>query len=95
MIIYREMGHKDFLLLEYLYHQLKWEGLATKQDIFNIVQMAGKLQSLNCELYETAEGIGRLNSVKFQLEREIDELQKKADHFDAILLERGQQARQF
>jgi hypothetical protein len=90
MTLYRELGDEDFLLLEYLYHQLKLEGLATKQGIFNIVQMEGKIKSLNCELYGTADEIGRLNSARFQLEREIEELQKKADHFDALLIERGQ-----
>ena len=90
MTLYRELGDEDFLLLEYLYHQLKWEGLATKQDIFNVVQMEGKIKSLNCELYQAAEDIGRLNSVKFHLEREVEELQKKADHYDALMFERGQ-----
>lgn len=76
IVIYNEIGN-DIYLLEHLYHDLKNEGLCNKQDIFNIVQMAGKLNSLNCELYETAADIGRLNSVKFQLEREVEELQKK------------------
>ena len=89
IIIYNEIGN-DIYLLEHLYHDLKIEGLANKQDIFNIVQMAGKLKGLNCELYAVAEDIGKLNSAKFQLEREIEELQKKLDHFDALLIERGQ-----
>jgi hypothetical protein len=53
---------------------LKNEGLGNKKDIFNIVQLAGKLKSLNCELYQTADDIGRLNSVKFHLEKEVEEL---------------------
>ena len=80
----------DIYLLEHLYHDLKSEGLATKQDIFNIVQMAGKLKSLNCELYETAADIGRLNSAKFQLERDVDDLTRRIDDYDAMLLERSQ-----
>ena len=83
IVIYNEIGN-DIYLLEHLYHDLKNEGLCNKQDIFNIVQMAGKLNSLNCELYETAADIGRLNSVKFHLEREVEELQKKVDHYDAL-----------
>ncbi len=51
--IYNEIGD-DIHLLEHLYHDLKIEGLCNKQDIFNLVQMAGKLKSLNCELYEIA-----------------------------------------
>ena len=92
MTLYWEM-EDDIYLLEHLYLDLKNEGLCNKQDIFNIAQMAGNLKSLNCELYETAEDIGRLNSAKFQLERDVEELQKKADHFDALLLERGQYQR--
>jgi hypothetical protein len=94
MAIYKEMGD-DIYLLEHLYHELQNEGLANKQDIFNIVQMEGKLKSLNCELYETAGEIGRLNSAKFQLERDVDDLTRKIDDYDAILLERSQQARRF
>jgi hypothetical protein len=90
MTLYREMSDNDFHLLEYLYHQLKCEGLANKKDIFNIVQMDGKLKNLNCELYETAEDIGRLNSAKSNLEAEVKELQKKIDHYGSMLLEREQ-----
>ena len=53
--IYKEMGDGIYLL-EHLYHDLKSEGLGNKQDIFNIVQMAGKLRSLNCELYAVSRG---------------------------------------
>jgi len=69
MTLYRELEDNDFNLLVYLYRQLRWEGLANKKDIFNIIQMEGNLKSLNCELYETAADIGGLNSTKFQLER--------------------------
>ena len=88
MTIYREM-EDDIYLLEHLYHDLKSEGLCTKEDIFNLVQMTGKLKSLNCELYAVADDIGRLNFVKVQLEKEVEELQKKADHYDSLLLEKG------
>ena len=74
--IYNDIGD-DIYLLEHLYCDLKTEGLCNKNDIFNIIQMEGKLKGLNCELYETAEDIGRLNSAKFQLERDVDELHKK------------------
>jgi hypothetical protein len=86
--LYRQMDDEDFHLLEYLYNQLKWEGLATKKDIHRIIVAAGELRNLDQALIETAGDVGRLNSTKFQLEREVEELQKKADHFDALLLER-------
>ena len=50
---------------------------------------AGWPRNLDQTLIETAVDIGRLNSVKFQLKREVEELQKKVDHYDAILFERG------
>ena len=46
-------------------------------------------KTLNGELYETAEEIGRLRSVKFQLEGEVEELQKKVDHYDIVLFEKS------
>jgi hypothetical protein len=95
MTLYRELEDSDFNLLVYLYRQLRHEGLANRNDILNVVQMEGKLKSLNTELYETAADIGRLNHVKFNLERDVDELTKRIDEYDAILLERSQQARQF
>ena len=62
MTLYREMGDEDFSLLEYLYNQLKWEGLATKKDIHRIIGAAGELRNLDQALIETASDIGRLNS---------------------------------
>jgi hypothetical protein len=90
MTLYRELEDSDFNLLVYLYRQLRWEGLANKNYILNVVQMEGKLKSINSELYETAADIGRLNHVKSKLEREVKELQKKADHYDALLFEKEQ-----
>jgi hypothetical protein len=52
--------------------------------------MAGKIKSLNCELYEVASEIGRMNYAKFQLEREVKELQKTLDHYSALVFEREQ-----
>ncbi len=77
MTLHRELEDNDFNLLVYLYRQLRHEGLANKNDILNIVQMEGKLKRLNSELYETAADIGRLNSIKFNLERDVDELTRK------------------
>lgn len=51
------------------------------------MQMEGKLKDLNSQLYETAEDIGRLNHVKFDLEREVVDLQKTADDYHAMLFE--------
>jgi hypothetical protein len=88
MTLYRELEDSDFNLLVYLYRQLKWEGLANKNDILNIVQMEEKLKSLNSELYETAADIGRLNHVKSNLEREVEELQGWVDNCASPIHER-------
>jgi hypothetical protein len=37
MTLYRELDDNDFNLLMYLYRQLKWEGLANRNDILNVV----------------------------------------------------------
>ena len=95
MTLYREMGDEDFGLLEYLYNQLKWEGLATKKDIHRIIEQAGELRNLDQALIETAADIGRLNSTKFQPGKGCGRADKKDRHYDAILLERSRQARQF
>jgi hypothetical protein len=46
-------------------------------------------------LIETASDIGRLNFYKAKLERDLDELTRMIGDYDAMLLERSQQARQF
>jgi hypothetical protein len=94
MTIYREM-EDDIYLLEYLYHELKSEGLATRKDIHRIIEQAGKLRSLDQTLMETAKDIGRLSSAKVHLEKDVDELTRNIDEYDAMFLERSQQARQF
>jgi hypothetical protein len=95
MTLYWELGDEDFNLLEYLYSQLKWEGLATKKDIHRIIEAAGELRNMDQALFGTAEDIGRLNFYKSNLERDVDELTRKIGDYDAMLLERSRQARQF
>jgi len=43
MTLYRDLDDNDFNLLMYLYRQLKWEGLANRNDILNVVQMEDNL----------------------------------------------------
>ena len=52
-------------------------------------------QNLDQKFIETAADFGRLNSIKFQLEKDVDELTRKVGDYDAMLLERSQQARWF
>ena len=40
---YKELGNDGIDLLNYLYNQLKWEGLTTKEDIHRIIGTAGEL----------------------------------------------------
>jgi len=84
--IYKELGD-DIHILHYLYNQLKWQGLANKKDIVNIIQKEDELKNMDNILYKTAEEIGRLNSAKFKAEKEIEELIKKIDNYNAFLSE--------
>jgi hypothetical protein len=93
--MYKELGNDGLYFLNYLYNQLKWEGLATKKDIHRIIGAAGELRNLDQTLLNTASDIGRLNFFKSNLEKDVDDLTRRIDDYDAILLERSQQARQF
>ena len=93
--MYKELGSDGLYFLNYLYSQLKWEGLVTKGDIHRIIEQSGELRNLDQTLIETSADIGRLNSIKFQLERDVNDLTRRIDDYDAMLLERSQQARQF
>jgi hypothetical protein len=93
--MYRELGNDGIDLLNYLYNQLRWEGLATKKDIHRIIGATGELRSLDHVLIETAGDIGRLNFYKSNLEKDLDVMTRMIDEYDAMLLERSQQARQF
>ena len=93
--MYKELGNYGLYFLNYLYNQLKWEGLTTKKDIRRIIGAAGELRNLDQALIETASDIGRLNFFKSNLERDLDELTRKMDKYDTILLERSQQARRY
>ena len=78
-----------------LQSDLKVGGPCNQKDIHRIIEQAGELRNLDQALIETAADIGRLNSIKFQLERDVDELTRMIVDYDAILLERSRQARQF
>ncbi len=90
MAIYREIGDEDLQLLEHLYKELKLHGLNNKTDISNIVQQVEKLKNLDKDLDETAGLIGSLNFTKMRLEKDVDELRKRIDHYDSILDEKYQ-----
>jgi hypothetical protein len=46
--IYKELGN-DIYLLNHLFHDMKWEGIATKNAISRFVEMAGRLTRLDEE----------------------------------------------
>lgn len=87
MAIYSEMGD-DIHQLVYLYNELKWHGLANRKDIFNIVQQEEKLKSLDKVVFDTYGEIGRLNSLKMELEGDVDGLMKSIDHYDSVLMDK-------
>jgi hypothetical protein len=90
MSIYREFGD-DIHLIERLYRELKWHGLANREDIFNILQQEEKIKNLDKVLYETAGELGRLNSIKMQLDKDIEERMKMMDNYDSVMVERYQE----
>ena len=83
--MYREMGDSDIQLLEHLYKELKLHGLDNRNDLSNIVQQGEKLKKLDNDINEIATIIGRLNFTKMQLERNVDDLMKRIDHYDSVL----------
>jgi len=85
MSMYREMGDSDIQLLEHLYKELKLHGLDNRNDLSNIVQQGEKLKKLDNDINEIATIIGRLNFTKMQLERNVDDLMKRIDHYDSVL----------
>ena len=84
MSIYFELDD-EIHLLAWLYDKLKMHGLANKKDIHNILQQEDKLKNLDKELYETAETIGRLNSLKMQIKKEIAELMEMRDCCEYVM----------
>jgi hypothetical protein len=85
--IYRELG-KDICLLDDLFFQMKEEGIATKSAITRFVQMAGRLSRLDEEELKICEQIGKLNSKKFELEKEIEEALKELELYSVSLREK-------
>lgn len=89
MNIYKELGDGIYLL-DHLFHEMKWEGIATKDRIARFVQMAGRLTRLDEEELKLCEQIGKLNSKKFELQREIEEALKELEQYDVSLIEKSQ-----
>ena len=90
MSIYFEMGN-EIHLIEHLYRELKLHGLDNEYDISNILQKEENLKNLDNDLYETAGEIGRLNSLKMQLKKEIAELMEMLGHCKSVMEEKGQE----
>jgi hypothetical protein len=85
--MYRELGDEDIQLLAYLYKELKLYGLDNRNDISIIVQQGEKLKDLD----DIAGIIGRLNFTKMQLEMDVDDLMKRIDYYDSVLMEKYQE----
>jgi hypothetical protein len=87
--IYKELGN-DIFLLDHLFFHMKQEGIATKDRITRFVQMAGRLTRLDEEELKICEQIGKLNSKKFELEREVEEALKELEQYNVSLIEKNQ-----
>ncbi len=88
--IYREMCD-DIHLLARLYRELKWHGLANPHDMSNILQQEEKLKNLDKVMYETADEIDRLNSIKTQLEKEVEARIEMIGYLDSVLFRENQE----
>ena len=77
--IHKELGNEIYLL-DHLLFQLKQEDITTKDRISRFTEMAGRLTRLDEDELKICEQIGRLNSKKFELEREIEEAIKELNH---------------
>jgi hypothetical protein len=89
MAIYRDLGDGIYLL-DYLFHHMKHEGIATKNAISRFTEMAGRLTRIDEEELKLCHQIGKLNSKMFELEREIDEAIKELDEYDTRLIVKHQ-----
>ncbi len=87
MSLYWEMGD-DVHQLVYLYKQLEWYGLANRKDIISIAQKEEKLKNMDKVVFDTYGEIGRLNSIKMELEGTIEGQMKMMDHYDSVLMEK-------
>ncbi len=84
------MCDTDFQLLEHLYKELKLHGIDNRNDISNIVQQGEKLKNLDEDLDEIADMMGRLSFTKMRLEKDVNELVKRIDHYDSVMGEKYQ-----
>ncbi len=64
---------------------MKLHGLDNKYDISNILQKKENLKNFERICMKPGE-IGRLNSIKMELEKEIEKRMKMIGHCDSILL---------
>jgi hypothetical protein len=85
--IYKDLSN-DIGLLDYLFFHMKQEGIATKDRIYRFVQMAGRLTRFDEEELNICEQIGKLNSKKFELERDIEEALKELEQYSVSLREK-------
>jgi hypothetical protein len=87
--IYQELGNGIYVL-DHLFFQLKEEGIVTKNAISRFTEMAGRITKLDEEELKICERIGKLNSKKFELEKEIQEALKELDQYNVSLKEKHQ-----
>ncbi len=69
---------------------MKCEGIANRNAISRFTEMAGRLTILDEEELKICEQIGKINSKKFELEREIDEALKELELYTISLPEKHQ-----
>ena len=88
MSIYKDLGNGIYQL-DYLLHHMKCEGIANRNAISRFTEMAGRITRLDEEELKICEQIGKLNSKKFELERETEAL-KELEQYNVSLIEKRQ-----
>jgi hypothetical protein len=89
MAVYKELGNEIYLL-DHLFHEMKWEGIATKNVISRFTEMTGRITRLDEKSLKMCDEIGRLNSKKFELEKEIEEVLKELEQYNGSFREKHQ-----
>lgn len=57
MVVYKELGDGIYLL-DQLFHEMKWEGIATKHMISRFTEMAGRITRLDEKSLKICDEIG-------------------------------------
>ena len=79
--IYQELGDKAHLFYT-LFILMKEKGLLSRHILCRFVEQGDKLDRLDEEVLSECEEVGKLQRVKYQLERDIEEAKKELSCYE-------------